>query len=41
MRALPPATLALADGTLFHGYAIGAEGTTTGEVVFNLSLIHI
>ena len=38
MRALPPATLALADGTLFHGYAIGAEGTTTGEVVFNTAM---
>lgn len=38
MRALPPATLALADGTLFHGYAIGADGTTTGEVVFNTAM---
>lgn len=38
MRVLPPATLALADGTLFHGYAIGAEGTTTGEVVFNTAM---
>jgi carbamoyl-phosphate synthase small subunit len=32
------ATLALADGTVFHGYAIGAEGETAGEVVFNTSM---
>ncbi|MFM2343638.1 MAG: hypothetical protein RLZZ210_246 [Pseudomonadota bacterium] len=34
----PLATLALADGTLFHGYAIGALGHTVGEVVFNTAL---
>ncbi|WP_257389385.1 glutamine-hydrolyzing carbamoyl-phosphate synthase small subunit [Tahibacter caeni] len=33
-----PALLALADGSLFHGTGIGAEGTTTGEVVFNTAL---
>lgn len=38
MRALPPATLALADGTLFHGLSIGADGRTQGEVVFNTAM---
>ncbi|WP_148716786.1 glutamine-hydrolyzing carbamoyl-phosphate synthase small subunit [Chitinolyticbacter meiyuanensis] len=33
-----PALLALADGTLFHGISIGADGETIGEVVFNTSL---
>lgn len=33
-----PALLALADGTLFHGEAIGASGTTVGEVVFNTAM---
>lgn len=33
-----PALLALADGSLFHGVAIGAEGSTTGEVVFNTAM---
>jgi carbamoyl-phosphate synthase small subunit len=32
------ALLALADGTLFHGDAIGAAGATAGEVVFNTSM---
>ncbi len=32
------AVLALADGTVFHGASIGAEGETTGEVVFNTAL---
>ena len=36
--AFPPALLALADGTVFHGISIGAPGTTTGEVVFNTAL---
>lgn len=31
----PRAILALADGTVFHGWAFGAEGVTVGEVVFN------
>ena len=33
-----PALLALADGTVFRGYAIGAEGSTSGEVVFNTAM---
>src|SRR3982751_2849071 len=33
-----PALLALADGTLFRGVAIGAEGKTVGEVVFNTAM---
>lgn len=33
-----PAILALADGTIFRGYSIGASGETTGEVVFNTSM---
>ena len=32
------AILALADGRVFTGRGFGAEGTTTGEVVFNTSL---
>ena len=36
MRA--PAILALADGTIFHGTSIGADGTTVGEVVFNTAM---
>lgn len=35
---LPVAILALADGTVFVGNAVGASGSTTGEVVFNTSL---
>jgi carbamoyl-phosphate synthase small subunit len=33
-----PAILALADGTIFRGYSIGAAGHTTGEVVFNTAI---
>ncbi|SFR59059.1 carbamoyl-phosphate synthase small subunit [Marinobacter daqiaonensis] len=33
-----PAILALADGSLFHGVAIGAAGETSGEVVFNTAM---
>ena len=33
-----PAILVLADGTVFKGLAIGAEGHTVGEVVFNTSM---
>ncbi len=33
-----PAILALEDGTLFHGRAIGASGTSVGEVVFNTAM---
>jgi carbamoyl-phosphate synthase small subunit len=32
------AVLALEDGTVFRGIATGAEGLTTGEVVFNTSM---
>jgi carbamoyl-phosphate synthase small subunit len=33
-----PAILALEDGSLFYGTAIGAEGETSGEVVFNTAM---
>jgi carbamoyl-phosphate synthase small subunit len=33
-----PALLALADGSVFRGFSIGADGITTGEVVFNTAL---
>ncbi|WP_344701221.1 glutamine-hydrolyzing carbamoyl-phosphate synthase small subunit [Halomonas cibimaris] len=33
-----PAILALEDGSVFHGIAIGAEGLTSGEVVFNTAM---
>ena len=32
------AVLALEDGSVFHGVAIGAEGSSSGEVVFNTSI---
>ncbi len=35
---MKPAVLALADGTVFEGWAYGAEGDATGEVVFNTSM---
>ncbi|MBK1711713.1 glutamine-hydrolyzing carbamoyl-phosphate synthase small subunit [Rubrivivax gelatinosus] len=38
LPVLPPALLALADGTTFLGHSIGAPGRTVGEVVFNTSL---
>jgi carbamoyl-phosphate synthase small subunit len=34
----PKALLALEDGSLFYGRAIGAVGTTVGEVVFNTAM---
>ncbi len=34
----PPAILALADGTVFRGRSIGAEGLSAGEVVFNTAM---
>jgi len=34
----PAAILALADGTLWQGQSIGAQGTTVGEVVFNTAI---
>jgi carbamoyl-phosphate synthase small subunit len=33
-----PALLALADGTVFRGRSIGAEGLSAGEVVFNTAM---
>ena len=36
--ALPPAILLLEDGTVFHGRAAGAIGTTTGEICFNTGM---
>ncbi|TCV91159.1 carbamoyl-phosphate synthase small subunit [Luteibacter rhizovicinus] len=33
-----PALLALEDGSVFHGHAVGAHGETVGEVVFNTSM---
>ncbi|MCW4151435.1 glutamine-hydrolyzing carbamoyl-phosphate synthase small subunit [Halomonas sp. 18H] len=33
-----PAILALEDGSVFHGTAIGADGATSGEVVFNTAM---
>ena len=33
-----PAILALADGSLFYGTSIGADGETCGEVVFNTAM---
>ena len=38
LPVLPPALLALADGTVFLGTSIGAAGQTVGEVVFNTAL---
>jgi carbamoyl-phosphate synthase small subunit len=38
LPTFPPALLALADGTVFRGYAIGAAGHTIGEVVFNTAI---
>ena len=38
MNLFPPAILALADGTVFHGMGVGADGQSVGEVVFNTSM---
>lgn len=35
---LPPAILALADGRVFHGFSLAAEGHQVGEVVFNTAM---
>ncbi|MBW2227921.1 MAG: carbamoyl phosphate synthase small subunit, partial [Deltaproteobacteria bacterium] len=32
------ASLILSDGSLYKGLSLGAEGTTTGEVVFNTAM---
>lgn len=37
-KAPQPALLVLEDGSVFHGTAIGATGSTVGEVVFNTAL---
>ena len=34
----PPAVLALADGAVFRGRAIGHVGSSVGEVVFNTAM---
>ena len=34
----PPAILALADGTIFHGHSIGADGHVVAEIVFNTAM---
>ncbi|GAB2896386.1 glutamine-hydrolyzing carbamoyl-phosphate synthase small subunit [Paralcaligenes sp. KSB-10] len=36
--AFPPAILALADGTIFKGVSIGADGHSVAEVVFNTAM---
>ncbi len=33
-----PAMLTLEDGSTFHGHAVGASGSTVGEVVFNTAM---
>lgn len=38
LPSFSPALLALADGTIFRGYSIGASGHTIGEVVFNTAI---
>ena len=38
MSQTNPAILVLADGTVFQGIAIGATGSSTGEVVFKTSM---
>ena len=38
MSQKKPAILVLADGTVFRGISIGADGSSAGEVVFNTSI---
>lgn len=38
MENKKPAVLVLADGTVYNGIAIGAIGTTTGEIAFNTGM---
>lgn len=38
MSQFSPALLALADGTVFQGMSIGAQGVSIGEVVFNTAM---
>jgi len=35
---MKPAVLVLRDGRAFHGYALGAEGEASGEVIFNTAM---
>ncbi len=38
LPSFPPAVLVLADGSVFEGTAVGAVGSTVGEVVFNTAM---
>ncbi len=38
-KVMRPALLALADGTVFHGYGFGAEGEASGEICFNTGMV--
>ncbi len=38
LKPAPTAALVLADGTVFSGYGIGAEGTSAGEICFNTAM---
>jgi carbamoyl-phosphate synthase small subunit len=38
MTEQQPAILVLEDGTIAHGKAFGAIGTTTGEICFNTGM---
>jgi carbamoyl-phosphate synthase small subunit len=38
LSATRPAILVLADGSVFHGLSIGADGYSAGEVVFNTAM---
>lgn len=38
MKPTPPGRIALEDGSVFSGSSFGAEGTTSGEVVFNTAM---
>ena len=38
MSIAAPALLVLADGTVFRGFSVGAEGVAVGEVVFNTGM---
>jgi len=38
LPALEPAVLVLADGTVFRGRSVGAQGLSAGEVVFNTAM---
>ncbi len=37
-KTLQPAILALANGTVFSGFSVGAEGAAVGELVFNTAM---